>query len=501
MRLSTKLIDLNVDGFEVVLNREDARELVVRPGDRLLIKSDGESRIGVVEVTEGLVQPGEIGIMGEPELPDEVEVRTASRLKSVDYVRKKMRGSKLERDEMREIIQDITMNRLSKVETTAFVCSSYMGDMDYDEVEWMTEAMVETGESIEFEEGPILDKHSIGGVPGNKITLIVVPIVAAAGLKIPKTSSRAITGAAGTADIMEVLAPVEFGVDEVKRITLEVGGTVAWGGATNIAPADDKIIEVEYPLSIDPKPQLLSSVLAKKSAVGADMVVVDLPVGRGTKIRDADDAPELAMDFIQMGRRLGMEVQCVTSYGGSPVGRGIGPVLEAREALRVLEGEEHPRSLVEKSCEVAGVLLEMAGASPRGMGKAEAREKVDEGLAIEKMDEIVEAQGGDPSISSGDLEPGERRWTADAEKGGYITSIDNRALVSVARAAGSPRDPRAGVELHKKVGDEVDAGEPVLTVYSESDWKLEDAKRVFKSSKPYRLEGMVLERYEEGGMF
>lgn len=500
MKLSTVILDLQVEGVEAVLNEEDAEELLVRPGDRILIEGDGDQLVAIAEVSRGMVEPGQVGILGSSgEMPGEVKVRSAPKLRSVDHIRKKMDGSKLDREEIRGIIEDVSAGRLSKVETTAFVCSTYMRTMDYDEVQWMTEAMVETGDRIEFEEGPIVDKHSIGGVPGNKITLLIVPIVAAAGLRIPKTSSRAITGAAGTADVMEVLAPVEFGVEDIKRLTLDVGGTIAWGGGTNIAPADDRIIEVEYPLSIDPKPQLLASVLAKKAAVGADDVVIDLPVGRGTKLPSEEDAPELAMDFIQLGRRLGMRVECVTSYGGSPVGRTIGPLLEAREALKVLEGSGHPRSLLEKSCEVAGVLLEMGGVAESGGGERRARELVESGAALEKMKEIIAAQGGDPDVTADGLELPRYSWEVRSGHGGYVTELDNRGLVAICRAAGAPRDEGAGVVLHKKVGDEVNRGEKVLTVYSESEAKLEEAKELFNREKPYRLEGMVLERYTEGG--
>src|SRR5450756_271289 len=196
--------------------------------------------------------------------------------------------------------------------------------------QWLTRAMIDTGEKIEFNTHPIMDKHSIGGVPGNKISLLVVPIIAANGLLIPKTSSRAITGAAGTADLMEVLAPVEFSADEIKNITEKVGGVIAWGGATNIAPADDKLIRVEYPLSIDPRCQLLASIMAKKGAVGADCVVIDIPVGLGTKVSTLEDGKKLARDLIDLGERLGMKVECAMTYGASPVGRTIGPAIEVR---------------------------------------------------------------------------------------------------------------------------------------------------------------------------
>src|SRR5690606_18695681 len=199
---------------------------------------------------------------------------------------------------------------LTPAELTAYITACYINSMDMDEVEHLTRAMVDTGERLTFHTHPIIDKHSIGGVPGNKISLIVVPVIAASGLRIPKTSSRAITGAGGTADLMEVLAPVSFSAVEVQQMTEKVGGAIVWGGATNIAPADDKIITYEYPLRIDARGQMIASVMAKKFAVGADIVVIDIPVGRNTKIATPQEGRKLARDFIELGERLGMRVEC-----------------------------------------------------------------------------------------------------------------------------------------------------------------------------------------------
>ena len=291
MKLSVKLIDIGTK--EVLLNSGDARNIGVLAGDRVQIlnQKNGVSIAAFVDTTTSLIPEGIVGIyritnerLGVEE-GSSVEVRLAERPISLQYIRKKMDGIRLTKEETYEIVKDVVNEDLTPAELTAYITACYINSMDMDEVEHLTRAMVDTGERLTFHTHPIIDKHSIGGVPGNKISLIVVPIIAACGLKIPKTSSRAITGAGGTADLMEVLAPVEFSAAEVQSMTLKVGGTIVWGGATNIAPADDHIIIQEYPFKIDARGQMLASVMAKKFAVGADLVVIDIPVGEHAKVQ------------------------------------------------------------------------------------------------------------------------------------------------------------------------------------------------------------------------
>ena len=252
--------------------------------------------------------------------------------------------------------------------------------------------------------------------------------MAAAGLLIPKTSSRAITGAGGSADLMEILCPVSFRADEIKKITTKVGGCLVWGGATNIAPADDKIISVEYPLSIDPRSQLLASVMAKKYAVGADTMVLDIPTGQETKIATIQEGRKMARDFMELGDRLGMKVECVLSYGSSPIGRAIGGGLEVREAMLLLEKNEGPRSLVEKTIAISGMLLEMGGVAAKNDGARMASEIVKSGKALKKFKEIIEAQGGDPNVTSDTVPVGDKVATVLSPQDGYITEISNKRL-------------------------------------------------------------------------
>ena len=500
MKLTVKLLDIASRG--VLLHNTDARTIRVRDGDRVQIADEatGKTAQAHVDTTGSLIEPGSIGIYRpvnvalavDEETP--VEVRSAERPASLSHIKKKMDGGRFTKDETVDIVRDIVNDTLSPGEITAYVTASYINGLDMDEIEYLTRATVETGERLHFTRHPVVDKHSIGGVPGNKITLLIAPIIAASGLRIPKTSSRAITGAGGTADLMEVLAPVSFPAIEVQKMTEKVGGVIVWGGATNIAPADDKIITYEYPLRIDARGQMIASVMAKKFAVGADIVVIDIPVGRNTKIESVPEGRKLAREFIELGERLGMRVECALSYGESLVGRTIGPNLEVHEALAVLEGATEPNSLIQKSISLAGIALEMAGKAAYGQGAEVANDLLRSGKALEKMRQIIEIQGGDPTVKADDIVPGDYRFVVRAPQDGYVIELNNSALVTLARLAGSPYDHGAGLEIHAKKGTRVRKGDPIFTIYADREWRLERTIEVGRTLMPVLVEGMVLER-------
>ncbi|RLF72981.1 MAG: AMP phosphorylase [Thermoplasmata archaeon] len=500
MKLKAKILDLESPMRQIALNVVDGRELGLNPGDRVRVISSGGTTTATVEFSDTLVKQGEVALFENlaEELAaspgDEVEVMPTERPESVEYIKKKMKGERLSSDEILSIIRDITSKRLTDIELTAYVVSNEINGMSMEEVEYLIDAMVETGERIYFDSSPIMDHHSVGGVPGNKITLIIVPIVAAAGLKIPKTSSRAISSASGTADTFEVLAPVELTAEQIKNQTESVGGTIAWGGTVGLAPADDIIIRVEYPLSLDPYAQVLASVLSKKKAVGAEYLLMDIPMGPETKVESAQEARRFARDFITLGSRIGIHVECAITYGGQPIGRAVGPALEAREALMALEGKKVPNSLWEKSTTLAGYMLEMGGIVRPGEGKKMAEELVKSGKALDKMKDIIQAQGGDPDVTSEDIKVGKYTCEITASEEGYVEGVSNRTVVKIARAAGAPYDKGAGVEIFKKKGNRIERGEVLLRIYSDHQWKLDRACKLARKHTPVRIEGMILER-------
>jgi AMP phosphorylase len=500
MKLNVKLIDMGTRG--VLLNRKAAASIGVLDGDRVEIENlaRGLSDTAVVTHTSTLIGEGTVGIFALTNSRlqfsdgETAEVRDAERPASLDFIKKKMRGERLTKEETMAIVQDVVDNSISSAEITAYITASYINGLDMDEVEYLIRSMVDTGEHLSFSTHPIVDKHSIGGVPGNKISLLVVPIVAASGLRIPKTSSRAITGAGGTADLMEVLAPVEFSADEVQLMTQKAGGVIVWGGATNIAPADDKFILVEYPFKMDAPGQMLASVMAKKVAVGADLVVIDIPVGRNTKVSDIQEGRKLAREFIELGERFNIHVECAITYGESPVGHAIGPRLEVKEALGVLEGAQIPSSLIQKSLSIAGILLEMSGKAALNHGYETAERILENGKALEKLREIIAIQGGDPNVKAEDIIPGEHQFVVNAPQEGYVIELNNKSLISIARAAGAPHDKGAGIYIHAKKGTRVEKGQPIFTIYAERAWRLQKAIELGRQLMPLVVEGMLVDR-------
>ncbi len=427
---------------------------------------------------------------------DLITIDISPRLRPDSYglIRKRMNGTFLSKDEIHTIVEDVVSNRLTPLEKSTLIMSHLYDNWTMDEIEWFTREIAATGEMLDLGDG-IYDKHSLGGVPGNKVSIIIVPIIAAAGLKIPKTSSRAITSSSGTADTMEIFAPVNFSEDEIKEIVSRVKGMICWGGALNLAPADDILIhQVERPLSINPRSMMMASIMAKKVAMGVDFLALDIPTGNETKVGTYDEGMSLAREFAELGRRLGIKVESGITFGDIPVGHTVGPALEAQEALTTLKNpDKGPTSLIEKSTSLSGILFEMAGRALRGQGQDLAKSILYSGKALAKFKEIIDAQGGDSNIKVDDIEVGEHifEWLAPAD--GWIVNIGNKAITRVAKAAGAPRDPQAGIFFLRK-REACKRGEPILRVHSSSPRRLEAAADLLARLSPITIEGMLLGR-------
>lgn len=491
MKFIVKDMDIATGGTLIaILNEKDAHKLDLHSADRLLVKHNHHEITCILDISESrkAVPEGKIGLFEEVldalavKDGDEVSIKLTGKPESVAHIRKKLYGEPLTYEELLHITDDITHDRLTDIEKTYFVAATFTHGMDIDEVVHLTKAMVQTGQKIKFN-GRTLDKHSIGGVPGNRTTMIVVPIITAAGFTMPKTSSRAITSPAGTADTMECLANVELGERRIKTIVRKTGGCMVHGGAMRLAPADDKIIEVEHPLSIDAEGQLLASVMAKKYSVSATHVLIDIPMGKSTKASTRQEAQHLQHLFQTMGRKLGMQVRVIITDGSQPIGYGIGPLLEARDVLAVLSNDPRaPQDLREKSLMMAGLLLEMTGKFRKGRGRKKAEELLESGEAWRKMQEIIRAQGKRelPAI-------GAFTFAVHSPHAGKVVEIDNEIIAKMARIAGAPEDKGAGLLLAKKVGDRVKKGEVLYTLYAESQFKLDLAKEFLKGGNGYRV--------------
>ena len=409
----------------------------------------------------------------------QITVHHAAVLDSLSALRSKVYGGTLAPAEWRAIVADVAQGHYSDLQLAALVTACAGERIDVGETVSLTRAMVEVGERIDWGRAPIVDKHCVGGLPGNRTTPIVVAIVAEAGLTIPKTSSRAITSPAGTADTMETLAPVTLSLEQIRRVVERERGCIVWGDNARLSPADDVLIRVEGPLDFDSDGQLTASILSKKLAAGSTHVLIDMPVGPTAKVRSARNAEQLSRRLTAVGQAIGLQVCIEISDGVQPVGRGVGPALEARDVLAVLRGDAAaPPDLRARALRLAGRILEF-DSTYAGTGEPAATGILDSGRAWRRFQSICEAQGGM-------REPPRARLNSvvAADAAGVCTGIDNRHLAQLAKLAGAPRIPAAGVEIHVRLGDPVDRGQPLFTVHADAPGELAYALQYLDAPHP-----------------
>lgn len=442
---------------------------------RVLIRADHSEIVATLNVvTSDIVSVDQLGLSEAAWRRLNVEsgsrgwVRHPRTLESLGHVRAKIFGERLDLGMMQAVMTDVVQGRYRDIHIAAFLTACATAALDFPEVEALTKAMVGVGERLRWSSPIIVDKHCVGGLPGNRTTPLVVPIVAAMGLTMPKTSSRAITSPAGTADAMECLAPVDLSLTEIRRVVKQVGACIAWGGAVQLSPTDDIFIRIERALDLDGTGQMIASILSKKVAAGATHVVIDIPVGPTAKIRDARSAARLAAMMRAVGHSVGIEVRALVTDGTQPIGVGIGPALEAHDILKVLRNDaEAPADLVGRALLLAGEVAELAGVAEAGRGVERARDVLADGRAWAKFQEICEAQGGmrEPPVAG---------FSRDvlAERDGVVMAVDNRRIANAAKLAGAPNAPSAGISFYSPVGRRVKAGDRLFTLHAESRGEL-----------------------------
>ncbi len=509
MKLKVKALNFETGNIKVVvLNSKDAEKLGQKAGERVQLKSAkskiSKPLIAILDITysDSLIAQGEIGIFLDTlknfenlQNHDEISVGPAQTPDSFEYIQKKIRGMKLTSEEINSIINDAISGHLSQIELASFITGVSINGMDDYEMTALTLAETRSGEYFNF--GPdVFDKHSTGGVPGNKVSLIIVPIIAATGLLIPKTSTRAITSPSGTADSMEVLAPITFDSEQLKKLISKENACIVWGGALDISPADNILIEIERPLHMDPIGLMIPSILTKKLSMGVKNLVLDIPCGPGTKFPTPDQGRKFAIFFKEIAKSVGIHAECALTLAHQPIGHCIGPALEAKEALTLLKDySAGPNSLIEKSADLAGILLEMAGKAQKGKGQGLAKEILRSGKAYSKMKQIIEAQGGDPDIKPEDIKLGRFQKEFHAINAGHVTEVNNSIINKIAKAAGCPHSKASGVEVYKKQGARIMEGDLIFKIYSDSQNNLNKAEKIYnKTGGPIILGGMMIER-------
>jgi len=492
--LKLKKLDIKTGQSNIaLLNVDEAMRYGIKAGDKIRISWQNKAVIAEANTSETKVKPGWIGLYRDiwenvKIDPNTIaEVNFLERAKSVQAIKRRLLGKKLKYDDFYQIFSDISKGVLTRTETTYFVASSFMHEYTNQELYYMVKAMAETGEVLKFP-GTVVDKHSVGGLAGNRTTMVVIPIIASLGLTIPKTSSRAITSPAGTADTMEVLAPVSFSGDQIKAIVKKTNACLVWGGGLNLAPADDKILKVSYPLSLEPYDKMLVSIMAKKVATGVTHLVIDMPVGKTTKIPNMKVAKKLETKFKYIARRFGIKIKVIMIQTEDPVGMGVGPALEARDVLRVLQQKDnYPADLANKAIHLAGELLELVGKAKKGQGATMAWKSLESGAAWRKMQEIIKAQGGNYDIDPNDIVLAAHKRYYTAPKSGCITFTDNKVINTIARILGAPRDQLAGIYLNKEYDDHVKKGERLFTLYARTQERLKLADKALEKMTIFKI--------------
>ncbi len=491
MKLKVKNLDWLAGKPSIILSRFSAEKLGVKLNDRITLIYNSKKLDVAIDITSRLVKKNELGLSEEVKKILSTKQGTKITLKlegaplASKLIKKKINGKRLSKKEIKIIVSEIAQNKLTGEETTYFVAAEKINGLSKKELKYLIEAMLETGGKISFDKKIIADKHCIGGIAGNRTTPLVVAICAAAGLMIPKNSSRAITSAAGTADVIETLSKVNLSPSKIKKIVEKTNGSLVWGGGDKMVSADSRIITIERVLNLDVEPQMLASIISKKLAAGSTRLILDLPYGVGAKLDNLFNAKKLGKKFKKLGKEFGINIKPVYTDGRQPIGNGIGPVLEMKDVLKILKGKEGPKDLREKAIFLSAELMNLCGIKD---SRKKAEEILNSGKAYKKFKEIINAQNGvrdfDKRIRK--LRVARYSKTILVPVSGNLYSIDNKQINSLCRVLGNPEVKNAGVYLYKHLG-EVKKGEELITIYARSEDRLKEGLKFYRLNNPFKI--------------
>ncbi len=496
--LKTKKVDIGSgDEINILLNEADSEKIGIHEGDIVAFRwKDTEIYVEANE-TRTEVAPGEVGLFeelwSEYKISDgeHVTVDLVQRPESMEFIKKKILGHKLTEEELMMIMKEVGQRKLTEVDVAFLMSTFFNPGFDEEETLWMTKGMANSGSVLSFKDAKgngsiVVDKHSIGGVAGKAVTPIVVPLLASCGLVIPNTSTRAITTPAGTSDILETVMPVHLNSDQIMDTVKKTGACMVWGGALDLAPADDVIIHAERGLHLESFQKVLVSIVAKKIAMGITHIVIDIPMGKGTKVQNVEDAQLLKDQFINLFKKVGIICEVYLRTAKGPDGNGIGPNMEMRETLKILERkEDRAKHLESIAIDMAAIVLEMSGKAGEGEGKTLALNQLDSGAVLEKFWEIATTQGAMKKYKSEEITIAPLKFDVMATRDGTIDTINNREIVKIARAIGNPGIKQAGLYMHKMQGENIKSGDLLFTIYATSAERLEQAKKVIDLDAMY----------------
>ncbi len=491
----TKIIDIHEgENLEVLINEQDAREEGITSMDKVSLVYDNKEFVFDVSLSSHFVQRWEVGIFEDIREKYEIPAGqfvtvsfTKNSSESLDALKKWLTGKRLNKQEILAIMKDISNNRFTDILTTYFSAMGFFFPSQDEDLYRMAEAMAKTWEMLHFP-GIVADKHCMGGVPGNETTMIMIPLLTSLGIKMPKTFSKAITTPAATGECVSVLMDISFSKKEIEALVKKNNCCLVRGGGLDLAPADEKLIKVAYPLSMQSYSRTIVSIMAKKYAMGINHSLIDIPVGPTAKVPDMKTAKWLKKKYEYVGKKLGMKVHVEMTPALEPIGAGVGAVLQVREVLRVLQQhEKRPMDLEKKAVYLASKIIELVGMAKGKEAEKLAYGQLISGKARAMMQKIIGAQHGDPKVLSETLKLAKIQKNIVAEKSGTVKNIDMKIVNVATRTLGSPLDLQAWLYLHKKLGDSVKKGEVMYTMYANDESKIRLTKEFLDEKKMYNI--------------
>jgi len=415
-------------------------------------------------------------------------------VRAIDVIRRKRDGMELSRPEIDAWIGAYTRGDIPDYQASAWLMAVLWRGMTRAETAALTDAMLHSGEVLDLSSFPSrkVDKHSTGGV-GDKTSLVLAPLAAAAGVTVPMISGRGLGHTGGTLDKLEAIPGfnVNLSVAEFRRV-LATSGCAMIGQTAEVAPADRKLYALRDVTCTVESPYLIcASIMSKKLAEGIDALVLDVKTGSGAFMKDEEDAAFLAELMVETGERMGKQVVALITDMDQPLGKKIGNALEVVEVIEILRGAG-PEDLRELCLELAGWMLHLGGVSKTvAEGKQTSAQLISSGKALEKFRQMVELQGADPRVVDDVKKLPQARHTMQVagRTTGYIASMQCEQIGNACVILGGGRerkedtvDPSVGIVLHKKVGDHVAAGEPLATIYYNAEARAERARELIVES-------------------
>ena len=411
-------------------------------------------------------------------------------MRIVDIIEKKKKGGVHTKEEINFFIDSLMNGNAADYQISAWLMAVYFKGLNIDETTWLTEAMIKSGDVIDFEDltDHIVDKHSTGGV-GDKVTITLIPLLAAAGIPVAKLSGKGLGHTGGTIDKLESIPGfnTKLTINELMSQVRKINVAIA-SQTQNLTPADGKLYALrDVTATVDSMPLIASSVVSKKIASGAKNIILDVKYGSGAFMKTPEDAAELSNLMVKIGKQLNRSITAVITSMEEPLGRAVGNSLEIIESIEFLKGNIKTGDIADLTYSFAAIALMQVGLyDNENDAKKYLKELVESGKALEKLEELIQAQGGDPEVIKNydRFELPKYKIECEAKKDGYVHSIDAYKIAYGCKILGAGRETKTdpidysvGIFLNKKSGEGVNKGDILYTIYSNDEEKTRIAQK------------------------